>query len=209
MNWKPPKIEAEWDECLSAYMDGELDAEVAAALEAHLEVDVRRAQQLEALKQTSAMLQSWTVDAPAPSRELQAVLTNPAQARSKPTRIHLSGFLRLAAAFAMGVLAGGWVMRPGDSAKLMAPQAQVLQPPVADPARFTVSQDRADAVFKEVEAAALTQRIQQDARQGRWKNAIQGLERMETQYAETEAAVTFTKNPMARRILWRSFQGRS
>jgi len=209
MNWKPPETEAEWDECLSAYMDGELDAVASAALEAHLESDVQRAQQLEALRQTSAMLQSWAVDAPAPSTELRASLTD--RRRDQPRRIPvpLRSLARLAAAFALGALAGGWAMRSDDSATSNVPHAQVVQPPVSAPAEFTVSQDRADVVFKEVEAAALTQRIQQDARQGRWKNAVQGLERMKTQYAETEAAVTFTKNPMARRILQRSFQGRT
>lgn len=213
MNWKPPITETEWEECLSACADGELDRDSAAALSAHLERDAKRAQQLEVLRETSKILQAWTIDAPVPSATLR---TSMAERRTRPsfydwskgTMLRHRGTLRVAAAFAIGVLAGGWMMSPNRAATPNAPQAQITQQPTPTTTASTLSQDRVDAVFKEFEAAALTHRIQQAARDGHWKIAVAGLERMETQYAGTEAAVTFEKDPMARRIFRRSFRGR-
>jgi len=213
MNWKPPTTEAGWEECLSAYADNELDDETAAALETLLIHDEKRATQLEALGQTSALLQEWAIDAPPPTAALLNGMddqSTPPKSRDWFMRIPLlhGGGLRVAAAFAIGVLAGGWMMSPNRSTT-PPPKTEltVQQTPLA-PAQFIVSKDRADAVFKEVEAAALTQRIKQAAQDRHWKNAVEGLERMNAEYPETEAAVTFAKESLTRRILQRSFRGR-
>ena len=55
-----------------------------------------------------------------------------------------------------------------------------------------------DAVFQEIEAAALTRRIKRDAREGRWDNASSGIERIRAQYAGTDAAQDMVKTPAHR-----------
>lgn len=211
MTWKPPTTENEWEECLSAYVDGELDHDAATGLEAHLEHDVARSAQLEALRKTSTLLQMWTVDVPPPSLAVQTTIANQRSGSENRTRttVGLRGMARLAAAFAMGVLAGGWMMNANPAAAPSTSAGQIAEHVDATIAPSTVSPAQADAIFKEVEAAALTQRIEQAARDGQWKSAVEGLERMQTQYAGTEAAHALEKAPMVRRIAQRSLRGRS
>lgn len=211
MTWKPPSTEIEWEECLSAYADGELDSDSTAALEAHLQQDAIRAEQLEALRKTSSILQAWTVDAPPPSLALQTARAKQRSGLEKSTRtaFSLRNVARLAAAFAMGVLAGGWMMNPNRATAPSTSAEQIAKQVETPIAPSTVSQAQADVIFKEVEAAALTQRIEQAARDGQWKRAVEGLERMQTHYAGTEAAHALAKAPMVRRIAQRSLRGRS
>ncbi len=210
MTWKPPATELEWEECLSAYLDDELERDTAAALEAHLEHDAVRAAQLEALRKTSALLQTWTVDAPPPDDVLRAKMAKNRVSKrlGEGTALRFRGTWRLAAAFAMGVIAGAWMMG-WQRTPPPNPEVRVVEQSPSTESTSTVPQAQANVVFKEVEAAALTQRIRQAAREGRWKNALEGLERMDTQYAGTEAAHDFAKEPVARRIFQRSLRGRS
>lgn len=201
MSWKPPTTESAWEECLSAYADGELDADTKAALEVHLQQDAKRAQQLDAIRKATAVLQSWTVNPPRMDpafreslnqREMQSGVS---QARSR-----WRGALRLAAVFAMGVVAGMLMMNGTRPMTIESPVARVEEklPEAREP---VITPSQADAVFLEVEAAALSRRIELDAKESRWKKAKAGIEQMRTNYADTNAATAFANGPTARRVL--------
>ncbi len=211
MTWKPPETDREWDECLSAYADGELAPDEAEALVGHLKHDAERAMQLDSLKAASALLTTWKVDAPPPSAAIRATLEKRDKSSSLdifPKRMPLQyrGLSRLAAAFALGVLAGGWFMSPSSPSQ--PETARVVHQSIPEEAPM-ISKEQATAVFKEVEALALMRRVREAARNGDWKSAVEGFERMRTEYGETRAAMVFSQDSMSRRIVQRSFQGRS
>jgi anti-sigma factor RsiW len=200
MTWKPPATEAEWEECLSTYTDGELDAGAAGALEAYLQGDPKRARQLEAIRKTSDVLQSWTVDAPTMDTSLRAAIAE-RSGRVASLTPRWRGAVRMAAAFALGVTAGMLGMnalQPSGTQTRVQYVTQATPPHAAEPA---IADSQAESVFLEVEAAALSRQIEQDAKASRWKNAQAGIERMQNEYAETNAAQAFANGPTARRVL--------
>lgn len=93
MTWRPPESEREWQECLSAYLDDEMEPEGRHALEEYLKEDAVRASQLEELRGLSSVLQEWRVDAPEPEPGFRHKMADALEGRAKRTRRTWLGWL--------------------------------------------------------------------------------------------------------------------
>ena len=189
MAWKPPATEAEWSECLTAYLDGELPPDEAQALEEALRSDPRRARQLVSLRSVGSLLEAWDVPEPAAAcRPLQ----NATQAPVGSRRRLQWGFQ--AALFLLGLMIGAngalfyaWSHPRVETANVSAPvaPAQATQPAFVVTA---ISPAQAEDLLREVAAAGLKDEVTNHLREREWDKALAAYEKLMTQYGKTTAA---------------------
>jgi anti-sigma factor RsiW len=217
MNWMPPETEEGWQECLSAYLDGELEPEERRALEAHLAADPRRNEQLQSLRGLSRVLGEWSVEAPAPDpkhlRELCGALEERVERRPGGWSwlSSLTGWgprwAFQAAIFLLGVLAG--IVGPrliGHPSGMGQPPAgrEIASAPIARNEgaglNAAISPDQADQLAREVKANGLRDSVIQGLDKNDWQTARQAFETLRRQYPDSGALRELEKNESLRWI---------
>jgi len=213
MSWKPPESEDAWNECLSAYLDGELSAEECEAVEVHLEADPARTAQLRALEAASEALRLWQIEAPkvdpAIVRQCECVVAERERVLAPQTAGHSRLLTRFrwqlqAALFLLGALTGinGTLLcvwaRDGQPAPLpaAAPRAHV-QPVVVMSA---ISPQQAQELLREIAAEGLKRAVLDNIRAMRWDAALETYETLRTEYGDTVVAREIALEPKVKRL---------
>jgi len=184
-------------ERLSAYLDGELPPEDSRALERALAEDPELAERLEGLRDTSALLARWTVDAPA----APAWLLRPARPRRRWAA--WASAAACAACFAVGVGVGlaANPAAPGPTNIYVAAPAATVP--------LGISSAQADEALREVTASALRTQLAEELRSGGWKEAQSLYKKLTTEYRGTQATEDVLRDPrLGRRFALTSSFGR-
>jgi anti-sigma factor RsiW len=199
MSWKPPESEEAWQECLTAYLDGEMEPDDCHALELYLEKDSDRAKQLHEMRRLSDVMQEWRVEAPEPNlsfiREIEKVQEKET-GRVRTTRFaslfagarfrwafHTAVFL---VGVLTGVLGGPLMQRAGVSAKPNEPlslaPATVIRPEVVN---IAISPTQADGLLREVQAGNLRERVISQMKNGNWEEARATYKSLRDAFSDT------------------------
>jgi anti-sigma factor RsiW len=206
MSWIAPETEEAWQECLSAYLDGELPAAERRALEQRLAADPERARQLAALRGVSDLLCQW--EAPAPDAAFEYALREVVVAGGAPAR-RTSHDRRFAPAplrwrfglalFWAGVFVGAlgvqWTRRPPvppPPPRQLAAQATTSV--------LALSADQSRRIHREVEADALKQRFLRALDERQWARARDLADELTRAYPESDALRELHANPALRRL---------
>ncbi len=207
MSWKPPDSEQAWLECLSAYLDYEINDEGRRALEQVLETDPRRAEQLRALRETARLLQEWEVGAPEPQPGFLQQLDRIAEDESAGclARFHDGWFRKMsfrwqfqAALFALGVLTGilGTIMvlggRSAQSGALAPVQAQGTTHLAAS--RQAISPSQAEDLLREGAANGIKAEVVREIRRRNWETAALAYEKLLIEYADTSVVANLERD---------------
>jgi anti-sigma factor RsiW len=212
MTWKPPETEEAWQECLSAYLDGEMKPDERRALEQYLEKDTDRARQLQEMRRLAHVLQEWRVEAPEPRpqfvREIEKVLKQETGSTWKGRLRDLFAAARLrwqfqAAVFVVGVLLGAFgavvIRGAGFSAK---GTKSLSQAPLAvnrpDMMSVTISPVQADGLLREVLAGNLKERVLDEIRNGNSEKALATYQALQESFSDT---LVFRELEKDRRLL--------
>ncbi len=204
MSWKPPENEEAWQECLSAYLDGEMPDEERRNLEQYLRNDARRASQLSELQRLSGILSEWEIPAPEPSPVFENkirthVSKNTSRAKYSSLNIIIPWKLRWAvhaAIFLLGALVGGLVMSLAlmnimkQSAEFIPPEKrpapQRIQAASPETSLATISPSQADALLREISAAQLKEKMVGQIKRQNWDQAALLYKSLSNQYGETK-----------------------
>lgn len=218
MTWKPPKTEEDWQECLSAYLDDELAPEARRGLEACLDANPRRAEQLKSLRGLSQLLREWTVEVPAPKpdplRELCGALEGRGTRRDegRAVRAPFAGWgLRWAlgtvgtALFLAGVLVG--VMGPRLLGRVGAPgplggaqPAITAAAPRSEGLEIAMSPGQAEQLAREVKAAGLKDTVIRGLDKQDWRMAQEAFETLRRRYPDSQALRELQKDESLQKL---------
>lgn len=207
MTWKPPESEEAWLECLSAYLDGEMEPDAERAIERVLEIDPRRAEQFRALQHTSHLLQEWDVEAPEPipafERQSRQILGESRRSTFQNLYEQFFSFPSFrwgfqAAVFLLGVLTGVFgtslfqhaTSSPGRTARQTYPTA----------VHVFVSPNQAENLLREVAATHLVDQIQQEVRERNWRDAHSLCQALIDNHSDTSTAREFQQAKGFRRL---------
>jgi len=227
MTWKPPENEEAWQECLSAYLDGEVPDEERRSLEQYLLRDARRAAQLEELQRLSGVLSEWKIPAPEPDplfeNKIRArVLKNTSREKYSSLNIIIPWKLRWAAhaaIFLLGVMIGGLIMslvlmNITKESRAFLPQGKPpapshIQAAFPETSLANISPSQADALLREISAAQLKEKMMGQIKRQNWDQAALLYKSLSDQYRDTKVfkdlqndkyLETMKKLPFSRRL---------
>jgi anti-sigma factor RsiW len=202
MTWQQPETDQEWLECLSAYMDGELDDDEARAVAAALESNPERAAQLRTLRETRALMPAWDVDAPEPPPALLRRLEHadtPARPvrRFMPLRVQLQAALFLVGLFS-GIAGTLLYVRVSD-----VPGAHTASPPVVHVtvAEPTISPQQAEVLMREVSAEGIKGDLLRQIRGRDWGAATETYGRLVEEYGDTSVVKALAEDRAVQRLV--------
>jgi hypothetical protein len=222
MNWKPPESEDAWQECLSAYIDGELAQDEKKALELYLMKNPERAEQLDELQKLGALLPEWEIHAPAPDRILEEKILSTVlrgKSREKYSSRHVLPWKLIwgfhAAVFFLGVFIGGIIMsmfiKTSKAPPITERHLQTLTPSIpAEKTSTIISDSQAEILLKEIGAAQLKDKMIEEIRKNNWEQASALYKSLREQYRDTKAwkdlendksLGTIKKLPFSRRFI--------
>lgn len=200
MIWKPPETEQEWQECLSAYLDGELSTDEKTALENHLKNNPERTEQLAELRKLGSLLPQWEMQIPQPDKAFQEKLLATMQRPKSwkeifPRSIVLSWKLRLvlhAAVFLLGICVGAILMnmigKTGEGFSIhKTPSKTTLQSIPAEKTPGIISDSQAKALLKEIDAEQLKEKMMDQIKRQNWDQASTIYKSLREQYSDTKA----------------------
>ena len=213
MVWKTPQTEQEWSECLSTYLDGEMNAEDRAALEAALRTDPERFAQLEAYRQTSSVLQGWNVDAPEPSPAFMRQIQEADREKREPfwKRFLFPNIQWFQ--FSMGVVTGvfalaivQYVNQPSATLSTTPVNTQNGAQPVYN---VFISQNQAESLMGEVTAAGLVSQMKTQLRNGQWDEAASTYQTLLDDHSDAKAFVEIKNSPAVQTFIKKFVKTRS
>lgn len=213
MVWKTPQTEQEWSESMSAYLDGEMSAEDRAALETVLQTDPERFEQLEAYRQTSSILQGWTVDAPEPSPAFLRQIQQAEREKQEPfwKRFLFPNIQWLQ--FTMGVVTGvfalavvQYAIHPNETSNAAPGGAQTGALPVYN---VFISQNQAENLMGEVTAAGLVAQMKTQLRNGQWNEAASTYQTLLDDHSDAKAFLEAKNAPAVQTFVKKFVQSRS
>lgn len=194
--WTPPQTEHEWDECFSAYIDGELLPEEATALETYIKERPEYAQRLAALRHVSEALAEWHVETPLPPEGLAHECMRLHRSRNGASVARKPGWqwLAVAASLVAGIVIGvagttaahrtvtplppgpsGETVQSSPAAHMMASGADIISP------------RQAEALAKEVRARGMAADIERAIRRQNWQAALESYERLRECFPDASA----------------------
>ena len=202
MTWIQPRSESEWEEILSAYLDGELSEGEMAEVPRILRTDPARKKQLEDLREASAHLKRWHVSVPSPSPEfLERIAT-----AERGERDHIGGtasrrigwfgwprILQPAGPFAIGILVG--ILGTLATQRFPSLQDSTERVWTGKTARNepafsgipSVSKEQGENLLREVAAGRLVSRIMAHVKEGKWSEALSAYRVLRQDYPNTLA----------------------
>ena len=188
MTWKIPETEEAWEECLSAYLDGELSPDEITGLENLLKKNQERSDQLEKLKNTSGFLQKWEIDAPVPDASFIREVRR--QSEIKKEVIFFSWFrtLRLQTilpSFAIGLLAGIVFMSVFNNNSIPENASTMVLKHVTP--YYTISQRQANDLFAEADAEGLKAKVLKKIKEQNISAALVLFKKLKKKYPDSQA----------------------
>jgi len=214
MIWQPPESEEAWQECLSAYLDGEMELDEQRAIEQYLEQDRTRTAQLDTLRYTSRLLQEWQIEVPKPDPPFVQNLRSEFEMRSARSRLSRAGrrfsapMLRWAvhaAVFLVGVGTGATGLRLVETAAVPPEQQiEIVKTPTVivkpDVVNVTASPARAEGLLREVIAGNLRGQILEYARSHNWERAVTVYQTLRETYSDTDVFRDLQQNQQMRQL---------
>jgi hypothetical protein len=197
MNTEWPRSEEEWQEALSAHLDGELPTDQQKVVDRAIKEDSHRASQYAELCALRATVQAWEVESdPEGKGELLGRLRAGSSrvVRREAAWEHKTATSRLWSripSFAMGSLAGVaatllFVHAIGfRNAVPASPVASSSAVQVVD--KLDVSKRQADALLREIAANQLKSEVLLHLQERDWSAADKVFKKMEIEYADTES----------------------
>ena len=223
MIWKPPETEEAWQECLSAYLDGEMTLEEKNALENHLLKNPARAEQLEELRKLDSLLPQWGIEVQPPDKTFEEhLLATGRRGRSRevdsPRHILTPWKLNWgfhAAVFLAGVFVGGMIMsmfiKTGEAPSRAESHPQILATSIpAEKTSSIISDSQAEVLLKEISASQIKDKMMDEVRKSNWEQATALYKSLKEQYPDTKACKdlendkylgTIKKLPFSRRFI--------
>lgn len=200
MNWKPPESEDAWQECLSAYLDGEMKQDEKTALELYLLKNPERAEQLEELGKLVSLLPQWEIEIPPPDETFEEKLLAMVQRGNNQGKVpsrHFFAHRKLnwgfqAAVFLVGVCLGAILMnmigKTGEAPSIHEthPQTMVQKIP-AEKTSTIISDSQAEVLLREIGAAQLKDNLMDEIKKNNWKQASALYKSLREQYRDTKA----------------------
>jgi anti-sigma factor RsiW len=220
MNRKRPQTEEAWTELLSAYLDGELEADERRALESWLAEEPARARQMEELRRVGGLLQEWTVEAPEPDPALVRALIAPPARRRRPEAgkwgAAMFWFLRVpglahAAIFLLGMLVGIGAMQARQRTHEISLAPARAEAPAQTPERESqvaalagpgesIPPGQADRIWREVQAGNLKNRVMTRMNQGDFREAVKAWRELNEKYPDSGALRQLRERPAVRQL---------
>lgn len=197
MTWRPPQSETEWQEALSAYVDGELPPEDARGVEAACAAEPLRASQLESLRATRAMLQAWNPDTPPPAPDFLAELSAARRTSSgrgiRKARIPVPRILSYAAVALIGIAIGAL----GSQAFRVERNhpAGIAPPNIISTTRISADAQRAESLMREVRAESLRGKLVALMSARDWAQASSAYDDLISAWGDTDAAMAVRADP--------------
>lgn len=212
MTWNKPNTEDEWNEWISAYIDGELNDEDRRALESALAADSKHAEQVAAWRAMSVALEEWRVEEapprPAFLHALDKAGTRPRRRQRRPAdflkwrRLGFQGALFLLGAVC-GVAVTLAVVHPANPGRDSEPEtARVTEDIALASSRPTISAGQAERLLQEVEAQKLKAQALDALRQGRRSDAERFYQRLSDQFSDTETMHELGERPAFGPYAW-------
>ena len=194
MNWKKPETENEWEEYLSAYMDGELSPDEKSGLEELLESNPEQAARLEKLKKTSRFLQEWEIDTPVPGAAFIREIRSQASPEENFSLISCFRQFKLQravpsflAGMVVGILAITFINR--DSGTVIFYKAE----PEYVTSKYSISPAQADKLLTEVYAEGLKERMLNELKQQNIEAAFEVYKTLKEKYPDSQALEALNK----------------
>jgi anti-sigma factor RsiW len=200
MNWKPPETEKDWQECLSAYLDGEMNPEEKTELERFLRENPERLKQLDELRNLGALLPQWEIHAPSPDKVfeekiLPVIKQKKTRERDFTFRTHFPWDLRWVfqtAIFLLGVFIGGVLMsmigKTGRTSSRVQAQSQIQVRSALEEKSYTIISDsQAEALLNEITAEHLKNQLSEQIKRQNWEQASSLYKALREQYRDTKA----------------------
>ena len=195
MKWKTPVTEYEWEEYLSAYMDGELSGEEKTELDKLLESSPERASRLEELRKTSGFLKEWEIDTPVPEATFIREVRNQAAPEEKFNFISWFRSFKLQrvvpsflAGMVVGILTITFMNRDDRTIILYKPEPEYVT------AKHSISPSQADVLLTEVYAEGLKEKILNKLKQQNIKAAFEVYKTLKAKYPDSQALKNLSEN---------------
>lgn len=196
MTWNKPNTEDDWNEWISAYIDGELNDQDRRALESALAANPKRAEQVAAWRAMSVALEEWRVEEEPPTPAflyaLEKVERQPRRKERRPAaglgwrRLGFQGALFLLGAVC-GIAVTLAVVHPANPEKDSDSETALVAEDIAlASSRPTISAGQAERLLQEVEAQKLKAQAIDAVRQGRRADAERLYQRLSEQFSGTE-----------------------
>lgn len=213
MAWKIPQTEEAWSECLSAYLDGEMDEDERMELDAYLQTDPERSRQLEEYRQTSASLQGWMVDVPEPGAAFMRQLKKMEREKREPFwKRYLYPNMNWVP-FSVGVVTGVFALLIAQSPFQGSPR---LDSSSTDPMgksqpvyNIFISQNQAETLMGEVTATGLSTQLKNQLRNNQWSDAAATYQVLFKNYSETKAFLELKSVPTVQTFVQKYVKPRS
>lgn len=190
MNPEWPHREEEWQEALSAHLDGELEGEQRETVECALREDPTRAGQFDEMCTLQTAVRSWNVedDAEGKRRLLDRLRSEGACRESRQSGRRAA--LRIPS-FAAGVLFGAaaavLVFYTLGFERPRIRNGTVVTPAIQVTNGLDVTKQQADALLQEIAANKLKSEIFLHLQARDWTAADHAYKKMEAEYADTES----------------------
>jgi hypothetical protein len=208
MSWKQPQSEQEWQECLSAYLDGEMTEAEKRGFSEYLKKNPARNEELRQLEELRDTLGEWKIDHPDAERafdKITAQLDESSSVHDKiPTRgnfnILFQRWVLRAAIFTVGVLTGILIMSKSHQENPMNVEYPTTRVQSAFPRQSAhvhdmgLSSEQVDSLMREVAAETLITQIREDIRKRHFNDATRALEQLYARYSTTHAVKEFEKD---------------
>jgi hypothetical protein len=213
MVWKIPQTEEQWSECLSAYLDGEMNEDGRAELEIHLLTDPERSRQLEEYRRACALLQGWGVDVPEPNpaflRQLKKLEREKREPFWKRYLFPNMNWVPFSAGVAVGACALLFAQSsivfskpPGVSANDVPGKSQPVY-------NIFISQNQAENLMGEVTASGLTAQMKTQLRNNQWEAAAATYQLLLKNYPDTKAFLEVKNAPAVQTFVQKYVKTRS
>ncbi len=213
MTWKLPQNEEQWSECLSAYLDGEMDEEDRIALEAYLKTDPTRLDQLQAYRKTAALLQGWQVEVPSPNANFLDRLKQEERAKSRESWKSFFFPAMHWFPFSLGGVTGAILLMILQNIVSLDRPSNI--PPASMPSESQpvynvfISQNQAENLFSEVTASGLAGQMKTQLHNSQWEEAATTYQTMYQKYSETKAFQDLKNIPSIQTFVQKYVRSRS